>query len=213
MGRLIMWVVAAAVIVAVTVAAWLAFAHPDGPSLDETLGWMDSTYNSHTAQGGSPGYGMREIFDNGAVFERKTESLRASGCRLTLVFHEDPNSQRYSIIANDQIDTLELGNIDPASAVLHLSSSVNDGNACAPQSGRRACNIAELDFETRNRMPLIASSYVTTFLKLSGNARVTRWKAKTFQSAILISDVAYAKRFLKAFQHAVKLCGGRPSTF
>ncbi len=75
------------------------------------------------------------------------------------------------------------------------------------------CDLAEMIFETRNKVPLIDSEYRHIYPELKGADHELHSSGKTAESSILVDDVNYAARFQNAFRHAVTLCGGRPSAF
>src|SRR5258705_264186 len=65
----------------------------DEPSLSDTLGWMDSTYNPH---GTSPGHGKWETFtSNGKVFQRRTTHFTYNGCSVSFLIQGGLTAERY----------------------------------------------------------------------------------------------------------------------
>lgn len=79
------------------------------------------------------------------------------------------------------------------------------------------CSLAEMVFETRNetrnQAPLMDVASHTVYPKLKGDEHDANTNSKTFVAEFYIDDTEYANRFVKAFRHAVVLCGGTPSPF
>ncbi len=115
----------------------------------KTLLWMDNTYNRH---GDSLGHGHWETYSVGKLFQRKDTSFTYDGCRMTV-----------STLGGLMVDTpgdskaaFNLGDIDPNSIHTRAHSSEVTGTACDafPSLGMN-CDLAEMIFETRNKIPLI----------------------------------------------------------
>jgi len=68
-------------VLAVTAGISVAFspAHGDGPSLSETLLWMDNTYNPHEHYSG---HGRWETYSVGKLFQRRFTRFTYDGCKL-----------------------------------------------------------------------------------------------------------------------------------
>jgi hypothetical protein len=110
--------------------------------------------------------------------------------------------------------TFNLGDIDPNSIHTRAYSSETAGTACdAFPSRGMICDLAEVSFETRNKVPRIESEGQHIYPELKGADHESHWSDKTAETSILFDDVKYAARFGNAFRHAVRLCGGRPSAF
>jgi hypothetical protein len=75
------------------------------------------------------------------------------------------------------------------------------------------CDHADFGFSTRSAAPLIREESHTTFVRLSGSDHTSNEVVKTNKAFFVFDDVDYAKRFAKAFAHAVQLCGGKPAPF
>jgi hypothetical protein len=140
-------------------------ARAEEPTLSETLGWMNSTYNPH---GSSLGYGRWETFAGYKLFQQRSTRFTYSGCAITFfttggvlaAYYQDSDSFK-----------LNLGDIDPTSIHTKSYASVLAGLSCElvlPNSGK-TCDIAEMTFETRNQALLIDSKYHhVLFPQLSG---------------------------------------------
>ncbi len=181
-----------------------------GPSLDETIGWMDSTYNPHLDQGGASGHGVQDNQNNGVSFLKRNETLSAKGCEMTLSIHDDP------LVAKDvRMDTttsFDLGDIDPHSIKMLEYDLTSGGLSCREFPGT-VCNMAVLEFETRNQLPLMAEKIHLTFPKLTGKDHESDGAKRAFVANIYLDEIDYSKRFERAFRHAISLCGAKPSTF
>jgi hypothetical protein len=70
-----------------------------------------------------------------------------------------------------------------------------------------------MDFKTRNEAGLISEDWHSIFLKLTGPDHDNHKVGKTNSAYFVFDDPDYAKRFAKAFSHAIELCGGRASPF
>jgi hypothetical protein len=180
---------------------------PRGPSLTDTLAWMDSTYNHHI--GGSFGYGeLRWTDPNGKVVRYETESFTYDGCKLTLKTRGDLLTPAFDEHAPERTDVVDLGNVDPNSLRPYKHYSSAAGLSCDLDMSAFTCDSEILEFLTRNDLPLIAQ------LERQNTAKgVDKTDSKTFAGELDFNDTAYAKRFEAAFRHAIDLCGGRRSTF
>jgi hypothetical protein len=205
----------AAAIIVTGIVVWQSIKHSDGPSASDTLAWMDSTYNDHGAAGGSGGYGINEDDDPGTGFPiRKTiQSFTYDGCNITIQF-DDLDFDHASIgIETKGTHTFNLGDIDPASITTSTADSENAGMSCDLAVVNGHCDEAVIQFETRNRQPVIRTASKTIYAKLRGRDHENAGTSTGYSSAWFVGDVEYAKRFETAFRHAVALCGGMRSTF
>jgi hypothetical protein len=184
----------------------------DEPSLSETLGWMDSTYNP---QGTSPGHGKWETFTSDGkvyrVFQRRTTHFTYNGCSVSVLTQGGLLADQYQDTASH---TFNLGDIDPGSIHTTAYDSRLAATSCEafPDAGM-ICDIAEMIFQTRNQTLAIDADYHFVYPKLQGSDHDSYSESKTYEAAIPLDDVKYAVRFEKAFRHAVVLCGGKPSAF
>ena len=200
----------------VMIASWWScrlFAQDAQPSLAETLAWMDSTYNPHDKAGGAWGHGREEIFSDGKPFRRRASSFTYNGCEITLQQQGDPAAPLYSELYTSSTFRFNLRHIDPKSVKLYFFDPRYGGLSCDFDLGNMVCSIAEMEFETRNQQPLMDEDLHLVWPKLSGSEHEARKSTKSFVGSFYIDDAEYAKRFAKAFTHAVTLCGGTPSPF
>ncbi|HEX3674860.1 MAG TPA: hypothetical protein VHU87_11345 [Rhizomicrobium sp.] len=197
--------------VAVLLPVWPAQSAES--SLSETLDWMDSTYNSHGASGGGYGHGLKETYSKGNLFERRTESFTYDGCEITLHEQDDPSAPLFSEMYVSYVEKFNLGDVDAASVKLYSASSQYGGISCDLVADAASCDMATIEFQTRNQKPLIAEQFHAVYPKLKGHDHDSTSANKTFVASFYLDDLEYAKRFDTAFRHAVQLCGGKPSTF
>jgi hypothetical protein len=195
------------------VSATTSCAWAEESSLADTLAWMDSTYNSHESIGGGFGHGREEIFSAGKPFKRRYSSFTYDDCRITLHARDDPTAPLYSDLYTSTVYDFNLRDIDPASIKVYRYDAQAGGLSCDFDPAHMICNIAEIEFETRNQSPLITENIDITWPKLKGNEREGHSNKPTFVAAFYVDDSQYADRFAKAFSHAVELCGGKPSPF
>jgi hypothetical protein len=179
-------------------------AQSEGPSLSETLAWMDSTYNPHS-NGGSWGHGRREIYGSGKLLSNHIASFEYDGCSMIITVTEDPIDPIYNKDYPSISYKFNLGDIDPVSLRTIKSESWYGGIACNIGNDS-ACDLAEIDFQTHNQLPLIERDYPNSPPEFRG---VTH----TMEADFILDDIPYSVRFARAFRHAVELCGGKPSTF
>ena len=188
------------VVLASTVASFLSFAssaRDAEPSLSEALAWMDSTYNSHQVNGGAFGHGVEEIYIDGKLSKRRTETFTYDGCQITLHDNDDQTSPLYSSLFSSHMYTFNLRDIDPASIKLSLLDSQHGGLSCDIDQTHMSCDIAEMEFETHNQAPLIDEDSHTVFANLQGSDHEFKNKSKTFVAVFYLDDTEYAARFVK----------------
>jgi hypothetical protein len=75
------------------------------------------------------------------------------------------------------------------------------------------CDAGEVEFHTRNELPAIGDDSVTTYAELTGSDHESTHHGTKSKSWFIVDDVSYGERFAKALEHAVELCGGKPSRF
>jgi hypothetical protein len=195
--------------------------------LDETLEWMDNTYNAHESVSGAYGHGRMAWYapakgPNGERTEvmaaGMTESFTYRGCEMFLKTEDDKAGNEAAEIYHTAKFIFNLRDIDPSSTKISVRSHLGDF-ACEDytEEQRNAaginCDHAELDFKTRNEAGLIAEEWHSVFVKLTGANHENNKTDKTNGAYFVFNDPEYAKRFGKAFTHAVELCGGKPSPF
>ena len=67
------------------------------------------------------------------------------------------------------------------------------------------CDVAEIEFETRNQAPLIKEDLYIVWPKLQGNDHEAHDNKPSFVAAFYVDNSEYADRFAKAFGHPVAL--------
>ena len=189
---------------------------------EETLLWMDQTYNPH--EGGDnfgQGHGWEIHYLRKGNVEEVTEKFnttftRYGGCNVVTrsetlpvgAFDETPSVTTYK---------LNLRDIDPDSIEIKTLDSHDDVFSCADPEQVKLydlnCDTAEIQFLTRDGVTAISEERVTTFTKLTGSEHEVRNVSKTNKDYLVVDDVPYAQRLSKALKHAVELCGGKRSRF
>jgi|HubBroStandDraft_3_1064219.scaffolds.fasta_scaffold189159_2 hypothetical protein len=138
--------------------------------------------------------------------------LLVVSCNMTL--HVEDEGIRAQEIKDIVVVKFNLNNIDPSSIKVkghtHYGGLSCDGTEDQTIAD---CDHAELVFKTHNEAGLISEDRRIIFQKLTGNSHQLRSVKQISDSYFEISDLAYAKRFAKAFAHAVELCGGKRSAF
>lgn len=193
-----------------------ACSKQQGPSLSDTLTWMDQTYNPHD---GGPnlgrGHGWETHFVGNQLIEEFNQTFTSSRCQMTIHDEAKPLGD-FADVHSSNVETFDLRDIDPQSIKVSTFDSHNDGSGCADaqqvQLFHRNCE-AEVLFKTHNQVPTIEVASITIYEKLQGADHEADDKAKRSSAAFIVDDAEYASRFAKAFRHAVELCGGTPSPF
>jgi len=192
---------------------------------DETLEWMDNTYNPHENVSGSYGHGRSTWYapDKSApsgefMVSGLKETFTYKGCEMTLRTEDLPEAQKSQEIQSSCKMTFNLRDIDPASIKLAARSHSGDFSCEADSDGQKSimaenCDHAEMGFKTRNAAGLIQEEWVNVFQKLTGSDHENRHSEKSNSSYFEFDDPEYAKRFAKAFSSAIKLCGGTRHLF
>lgn len=191
--------------------------------LDETLEWMDNTYNPHVKENGSYGHGRSAWFAPGPgnvefMSSGLSETFTYKGCEMTLKTEDLPEAQKSQGLWSSCTIRFNLKDIDPASFKLtdrsHLGGFLcTDYSDDERQSLKLNCDHTELSFSTRTGAGTIAEDWINVYPKLSGKDHENRHSDKSSSSYFEFDDPAYARRFAKAFARAIELCGGRPSAF
>jgi S1-C subfamily serine protease len=159
-----------------------------GGSLAETFAWMQNTINDGSFQ---------HTADCRFTADCSTdEKLSFSGCRLTdTVTHHDRKKPDWDFILE-----FDLKDIDPNSIVVKaedLDGIMCGDKLCAPRPKVPTPILATVWFITTNDVKTVT---------------VIGWGDEMSRGSFLLTE-EYAPRFAKALTHAVKLCGGKPSTF
>jgi hypothetical protein len=183
------------------------------PTLAETLAWMDSTFNPHRSEGGSFGYGVVENYLKGKLIKRRTETFSYDDCVMHLLIQDDPRGQENEELYLSTRYSFNLRDIDLTSITTGQFDSQAGGLSCDLDRNTMTCDQEMMEFETRDKAGLIDEESHTVYPKLTGRDHESDSKSKTFVLEFFFNDVEYAARFVKAFRHAVTLCGGKASPF
>jgi hypothetical protein len=188
--------------------------------LNETLSWMDNTFNAHERNGtfghGHTGWYTRDT-TKGPLGEilvsGLTQSFTSDGCRMTLHQQDDPAADLAQFSYSSFTRTFDLRDINPQSIKMHTLSRM--GGFYCEQFGLppEDCDHAEITFVTHGEAPLIDEDWDVIHPKLQGSQHEVKSQSKTARSHFFVDNVEYATRFAKAFRHAVELCGGKPEPF
>jgi hypothetical protein len=179
---------------AITVAScWspLSVAEEATPTLSETLAWMDSTYNPHRDTGGSWGHNVFEEHNtDGKITVRRTSTFTYDGCQITLYSEDYPVG----------LDGLHW------TTTYRFNLRDLDPNAVTTDS--------MVEFRTHNQEPLVEEDVHTAYPKAyPSTEHETRSTGRTFFIVFYMDEIPYMDRFVKAFRHAIALCGGKSSVF
>jgi len=186
------WIMLFAFILAIATAVQ---AQKQGPTLKETLQWMQNTLAS--------GSGDLHVSasDDGSVEKRELRLAEAETCEISFAYQTGPLEKfSYGIISKPAfklIQKFNLKDIDPTT--IEVGQPTRDGKHAdmlgpfALFSATTTDN-AQLIFATAGVHPDSLLHYSTESLMFS-------------------IPYPYSERFTKAFKHAVALCGGKPSAF
>lgn len=196
-----------------------------GPSLSETLAWMDNTYNPRGGLASARGHGRTGWYsDENSTTQAplsedlivgSTETFTHDGCQFSLHVQDDPVAIASRESYRSSLYTFNLRDIDPHSIKVSKYSHIG-GLPCAGYDSEQRkrmymnCDHAEIVFSTHNEAALIDN---TTSTKLQGSDHESKGKSRETRAFFEVDDVEYADRFAKAFRHAVELCGGKSSPF
>jgi hypothetical protein len=185
---------------------------------------MDNTYNRHESIG-AYGHGRSAWYAPSRADSRlevmvsgQEESFTQKGCEMTLRTKTLPEAQ----IAQNRMDsfkyTFHLKDIDPSSIKVTAYSHLG-GLPCETKPGEEPdimavnCDHADMTFSTRSGGGLIDEEFKTVYPDLPGADHEHQDFYKSSRAYFHFDDPDYAKRFAKAFAHAIELCGGRPLPF
>jgi hypothetical protein len=191
--------------------------------LDETLEWMDNTYNPHPKESGSYGHGRTAWYTplpDGTEFmwSGLMESFKYTGCEMTLKTEDLPEAKRSEELRSSCVIRFNLKDIDPTSFKVTDRSHRGDFS-CEQYSDEERrdlnldCDHTELSFSTTTGAGLVHEDWIHIFPKLTGPSHENRNSDNSSRSYFEFDDPTYARRFAKAFARAIQLCGGRPSPF
>jgi hypothetical protein len=188
-------------------------SHKDSPSLSETVAWMNQTLNG----------GHRGLFQQwdrqGTLMYEYTNDFAIKQCQMEIDWRQPFGNTGHTteMWTQSDISTFSLSDIDPTTVKVVPFSNQYMTN-CTDRDEVRALNLdcnpqAEVQFLTRNEAPAIKYKRHTVFPKLTGKDHDLDSEGDESHAALGMWDLAYARRFGKAFRHAVELCGGKPSAF
>ena len=188
--------------------------------LSDTLSWMDNTYNPHPDVSGAYGHGRTGWYapKNGSVHEEvfvsgSNETFTYDGCQMTLRVEDDRAAETSKEVYVSFSYSFNLGYINPQSIRMTTISHTGVLNCRAFPGADMDCDHAEMAFKTRPEASLIDIYSNTIYPKLEGSDHESKSSSKANTAYFMVNDVEYAKRFMKAFRHAVELCGGKPEPF
>jgi hypothetical protein len=186
------------------------------PTLADTLTWMDNTLN-HGARGL---VAQSERNKWGYSFEETTD-FTYKQCSMTVMTIAPGDTNGDSGGKWKSFDaSFELRDIDPTTIRVLPLSSVYMSDCTNPNEARALgdCDSqAQVLFSTQDEKDRIRvdesirQHSPSDEHSPSADAVHQTWTASHWNFGM--HDLAYAKRFAKAFHHAVELCGGKPSTF
>lgn len=173
---------------------WLALAagaqtRKFGPSLKETEHWMQNTLNNS-------GAGTLYVRNKESAEERTWNMPFASSCEVSFEYRTgDPGVAGFlKRVDYEAIYKFNLKDIDPSSIKLvNAGSDIIGPKSIVMVGTKDDANLITLEFPRKVRaadiVPIPSNSLLFEF------------------------GSPYAKRFVRAFRHAVVLCGGKPSSF
>jgi hypothetical protein len=190
--------------------------------LSETLTWMDNSYNPHQGVSGAYGHGRTGWYahkDGSAYGEYlvygSTETFTYNSCQMTLHFEDNRAAEASKTIYSSHSYSFNLRDINPQS--IKMSTYSHLGGFECERFGldpvRDDCDHAEIAFTTRLEAPLIDEDWDIIHSELQGSDHENKSTSKGKNGHFEVDDVEYAKRLMRAFRHAVELCGGNPEPF
>jgi hypothetical protein len=192
--------------------------------LSETLSWMDNSYNPH-ADFGALGHGRTGWYvpkSGGRPYEEvlvsgSTETFTYNGCQMTLHFEDNRAAEASKNVYSSLSYSFNLRDINPQSIKMSTYSHTG-GFLCErfdPEDrAKMDCDHAEIVFKTHAEAPLINEDWDTIYSKLQGSDHENKHSSKGKEGYFEVDDdVEYANRLMRAFHHAVELCGGKPEPF
>lgn len=219
------WLALSVIVTLVGLSSFLTYrAIAKHRDLAETLQWMEQTYNPHDG-GANYGHGHGDethyLEHSGTQAEEITEEFQETfatqgGCTLVLHHETVPIGVFKSVYTNGDY-TLSLGDVDPNSIKIKTYDFHKDVFNCADSNEVKLydlnCGSAEIEFQTRNEAPKIKDDGVTIYAELKGKDHEAQIHEQVSEGWFSVDDATYARRFAKAFRHAVELCGGKASRF
>jgi hypothetical protein len=137
---------------------------------------------------------------------------------MTHTVHEIPSGKHAEDMwMASNVETFNLGSIYPTTVQVIPHSKLVMSSCLDPlevKVDQLDCSVqAEVFFTTRNSDPVIQTKMHIVFPKLRDSNHDSYSNGPTAHAGISMYDTAYARRFAKAFRHAVELCGGKRSAF
>jgi hypothetical protein len=187
--------------------------------LSETLSWMDNSYNPHPDVSGAYGHGRTGWYapkTGGRPYEEvlisgETETFTYNDCQMTLHIEANRAAEVNKEMYSSWSYSFNLRDINPQSIRMSTVSHTGGFYCEAFPDANMDCDHAEILFKTRLEAPLIDEDWI--YPKLQGNEHESKGSSKSKEAHFMVNDVEYAKRFARAFRHAVELCGGTAEPF
>jgi hypothetical protein len=178
-------------------------ARAQEPSLEETMAWIESTYNDHSEAGGASGHGFYFPTPIKAGYDSANlQSFAHDSCAITMRTKTTTRDDNYQYgkptDSNVYIHIFNLKDIDPTSVRLFC-----------PNNWSSYCQENAVVFGTTDRRQLITKTPIDPKGKQPQYGLIAHDSSDGFIS----DDYDYAFSLVKAFRHAVELCGGKPSVF
>lgn len=220
------WIVGTLAIAVLCVAAVAGLRRYErNRDLDETLSWIDQTYNPHDGGdnfGQGHGWEIHYLRKPQTQTEEVTEKFRTTlsrlaGCNIVITNETFPEGV-YVDIPSKSTYTMNLCDIDPGSIRvrtwdLHSKDVFDCSDPEQVKLYQLNCQNAEIEFLARNGATVIDEQMVETYTKLTGSDHELRRRSKVNKGWLVVDDVPYAQRLAKALKHAIELCDGEPSKF
>lgn len=182
------------------------------PPLSDTLKWMQQSLKTDNRYSSV----VEHLPDARNTEVTSVELAYYIGCRV--VFNKSHTETSYSdtprkfesMVVSTAVYTVNLKDLDPQSIKLvpFRMFAYVEGDS----------DEAEIEFRTRDDESVIDEQWT---LKTQKGNNTNKWDSeqnsakgnRTNSGSFAIGDLEYAKRFVKAFRHAVELCGAKSSTF
>jgi hypothetical protein len=191
--------------------------------LNETMQWMDQTYNPHE---GGENYGrghgdethyLRNKLQTEDITQEFHQTFAYKGDCTVVMHHDTVPVGVFRNVYTVGDYTFSLCDVDPNSIQIHKYDFHHDIGGCDDpeqvQLFSLDCTSAEVEFHTRNEVPKITEESVTTYAELTGKDHLAQIHRQSSKGWFIVDDAVYAERFAKALKHAVELCGGKGSKF
>jgi len=210
-----------------------------GPSLVDTVQWLQNTLDPSTGNGSFIHHPFQQPYPADWTKEginpyhsEVIKKFSVTACRVkatTVVVDRDMGFTIGKVITTEQTDTFSLVDLDPRS--IRFQSACEPVETTVGPTEPFNCKDSKdkiVEFSTTNNLKKIhrqESGSIT--LTDHGKEQAKKysdlptgeqpWKEdpphEIYQDTFSFHDHAYAGRFIQAFTHAVELCGGKPSSF